>query len=86
MTVKLCDYLYSGLVGCPEPAPSQVESHINLFLDEVTRIAYIRQKEERKESVPTIPTDMVDSIIECLQTFLSNIRTDAAKHDKYGDI
>ena len=99
INIKLRAYLCSGLVGCPDPTPIQVENHLNLFLDEVTRIAYIRQKTERLELTPPVATDTVSSIIDCLlevllgrqaismrrKNFLDYLGTELAKGDKFGD-
>ena len=97
--IRLRAYLCSGLVGCPNPSPDQVENHLNLFMDEMTRIAYIRQKAERLEMTPPVPTNTVSAIIDCLldvllsqqaistrrKNFLDYLSTDQAKGDRYGD-
>ena len=64
--VKLRAYLNSGLVGCPNPGADQIETHVNLFLDEPTRVAYIRRKKERSEKTPPLQTNNISGVIDCL--------------------
>ena len=66
VNVKLRAYLNSGLVGCSQPGVDQIETHINLFCDEPTRVAYIRVKKERSEKTPPLQTENINGVLDCL--------------------